>query len=422
MNAAGEGEHADFDILIAGGGLVGASLACALACQPLRIAVVESAPFGSAAQPSYDDRAIALAYGTRRIFEGMGLWREVAAAATPIERVYVSDRGHFGATRMQAGAHGYDALGYVVESRALGRIYAEALRSLPHVRLISPGRVKAIEHAPAFVRVRLEQGADERSVTARLVVGADGADSSVRRWGGIGVQRSEYGQSAVIANLTPERPHRNTAYERFTDSGPLAMLPMSGNRCALVWTVRAESCEAMMSLSDPDFLGMLQARFGGRLGRLQRVGARAAYPLALVRALSYTGARLALIGNAAHTLHPVAGQGFNLGMRDVAALAEVACDAAAAGHDIGSRAVLARYEEWRRRDLRGMLRMTDTLARVFASGFAPLVAARNAGMVLMDLLPPVKAAAMRRVMGLAGRQPRLARGLPLSGEAIGSAL
>ncbi|MGE0370886.1 MAG: 2-octaprenyl-6-methoxyphenyl hydroxylase [Gammaproteobacteria bacterium] len=403
----------DFDVLIVGGGMVGASLACALARRPLRIGVVESIPFGAAAQPSYDDRSIALAYGTRRIFEGMELWREISAAAAPIEQIHVSDRGHFGAARLRAAAYGFDALGYVAESRALGRVFSATLAALPQVELISPARVSAMEAAPDHVRVRIEQGGATRAVTTRLLVGADGAESGVRRWSGIGVQRAEYGQSAIIANLTPERPHRNIAYERFTDSGPLALLPMSDERCALVWTVRTEQCAAVEALSDGEFLARLQARLGARLGRLLRVGARAAYPLALVRARLYTAARLALIGNAAHTLHPIAGQGFNLGLRDVAALAEVVCDAAAAGRDVGARAVLARYEEWRRRDQEQVLRATDGLVRLFSNDFAPLVLARNAGMVLVDLLPPVKRALMRRAMGLAGRQPRLARGLPL---------
>lgn len=413
MAASAPHAKCDLDVLIVGGGMVGASLACALARRPLRIGVVESFPFGISAQPGYDDRSIALAYGTRRIFDGMGLWREIAAAATPIEQIHVSDRGHFGATRLRAGAYGFDALGYVAESRTLGRVFAATLAALPQVELICPARVKALETAPELVRVTIEQGAMERTVTARLVVGADGADSSVRRWSGIGAQRAEYGQSAIIANLTPERPHRNVAYERFTDSGPLALLPMSEGRCALVWTVRTEQRAEILALGDAEFLARLQLRFGSRLGRLYRIGARVAYPLALVRAQSYTTARLALIGNAAHTLHPIAGQGFNLGLRDVAALAEVVCDAMAAGRDIGTRAVLGRYEEWRRRDQAHVLRATDGLVRLFSNDYAPLVAARTAGLVLVDLLPPVKRALMRRAMGLAGPQPRLARGLPL---------
>ena len=411
--AAVDHAAADYDVLIVGGGLVGASLACALGRCPLRIGMIESFPFGVAAPPSYDDRSIALAYGTRRIFEGMGVWREVAAVATPIERIHVSDRGHFGATRLDAATHGFDALGYVVESRALGHAFGAALAALPAVEVISPARVTALEAGPVRVRATVEQGGRARDVSARLVVGADGADSAVRRWSGIGALRTDYGQSAVIANLTPERPHRNIAYERFTDSGPLALLPLSEQRCALVWTVRADDCAAVMALTDGEFLARLQARFGGRLGRLQRVGARTAYPLALVRAERYTAARLALIGNAAHTLHPIAGQGFNLGLRDVVALAEVVADAVAAGNDIGDAVALARYADWRRRDQDHVLRTTDGLVRLFSNDHAPLVLARNAGMVLADLLPPLKRALLRRAMGLAGRQPRLARGLPL---------
>ncbi len=413
MEAALERTASDFDVLIVGGGMVGASLACALGHRSLHIGVVESFPFGAAAQPGYDDRSIALAYGTRRIFEGMGLWPEIAATAAPIERIHVSDHGHFGATRLRAEKYGFEALGYVVESRALGRVFSTALAALPRVELISPARVAEIETGSDHMRVRIEQEAGARLVTARLVVGADGAESSVRRWGGIDVRREEYGQSAIIANLTPEYPHRNIAYERFTDSGPLALLPMTDERCSLVWTVRTEQCATVLALDDREFLARLQERFGTRLGRLRRIGARASYPLALVRACRYTAPRLALIGNAAHTLHPIAGQGFNLGLRDVAALAEVICDAAAAGQDVGASDVLARYEAWRLRDQRQVLRATDSLVRLFSNEFTPLVLARKAGMLLVDLLPPAKRMLMRRAMGLAGRQPRLARGLPL---------
>lgn len=404
---------ADFDVAIVGGGMVGASLACALGGQPLRVALIESVPFAAPAQPSYDDRSVALAWGARRVFEGMGLWDALAPAAAPIREIHVSDRGHFGSARLSAAARGFEALGYVVENRSLGRTFAEALPGIGNVELICPARVASMETRAGEIRLCVEQDGRSRALSTRLLVGADGGQSAVRGHGGIGVVRTDYGQSAVIANVTPQAAHGDRAWERFTADGPLALLPMRDNRCSLVWTVRAERCEGILALPEREFLAALQARFGNRLGRLLRAGARSAYPLALVRAERYVGERLALIGNAAHTLHPVAGQGFNLGLRDVAVLAELISDACAQGRDPGAPQVLERYERWRTGDQRRAIALTDGLIRIFSSDFPPLVAARNLGMVALDLLPPLKGAMMRQTMGLAGRLPRLARGLPL---------
>lgn len=407
------GDDSHFDVLIVGGGLVGASLACALGGRRLRVGVVEAYPFDAPKQPSYDDRSIALAYGTRRIFEAMGLWTRLAAASTPIEMIHVSDRGHFGVTRMSAAACGLEALGYVVENRAMGRVFSETLPALSNVELICPGRLKALELTEQGAHLLIDSGGTERALNARLVVGADGGKSMVRTLAGIGARRRDYGQCAVIANISPSQHHRYIAYERFTENGPLALLPMSEGRCSLVWTVPATAGESMVHKSDTQFLDALQARFGRRLGRLERVGKRAAYPLALVRAHRHTATRLALIGNAAHSLHPVAGQGFNLGLRDVAVLVEALIQAVEEGRDPGSREVLHRYEHGRRRDQRRVSALTDGLVRVFSNDFTPLVLARNAGMVAVDLMPPLKRALMRQTMGLAGRLPRLARGLSL---------
>ena len=404
---------ADFDVAIVGGGMVGASLACALDGRPPRVALIESVPFAAPAQPSYDDRSVALAWGSRRVFEGMGLWERVAPTVAPIREIHVSDRGHFGAARLRAADCGFDALGYVVENRSLGRIFAEALPTMANLELICPARLVSLETRAGEVRLRVEQDGRERELSARLLVGADGGRSAVRRHGGIDAVRTDYGQSAIIANVTPEFAHGDRAWERFTDTGPLAFLPMRDDRCSVVWTVRSEHCEGMLALPDEEFLAALQARFGNRLGRLLRTGARSAYPLALVRAERYAGERLALIGNAAHTLHPVAGQGFNLGLRDAVVLAELVGDACAEGGDPGAPRVLERYERWRTQDQRRVIALTDGLIRVFSSDFAPLAAARGLGMVALDLLPPLKRMMMRQTMGLAGRLPRLARGLPV---------
>lgn len=403
----------EYDVVIVGGGMVGASLAIALGATALRVAVLEAVPFRSDSQPSYDDRAIALAFGTHRIFAGMDLWGALQAEATPIESIHISDRGHFGVTRLDSREEGVAALGYVVVSRAMGAVLAERLQHLPNVEVLCPAAVTGVVSGSDHAEVAVDYEGVMRRLRARLVVAADGAGSQVREWFGIETQRWDYGQTAVITNVTPQRPHGNRAFERFTDSGPLALLPMSDNRCSVVYTVRSDYVEEVMALADAAFLSGLQQRFGGRLGEFLRVGVRRAYPLQLIRAREHVRPRLALIGNAAHTLHPVAGQGFNLGLRDVAVLAEVLHDAAAAGKDIGELAVLQDYARWRRRDHMKMIAFTDGLARIFANPLAPVRALRNTGLLAVDLLPPVKHMLTRHTMGLAGKLPRLARGLPL---------
>src|SRR3569833_2626517 len=404
-------EPVDYDLIIVGGGMVGASLAIALADTPLRIALLAAVPFRSQGQPRYDDRA--LAFVTRRIFACMRLWPALAQDVTLIANIHISDRGHFGATHLDSRDSGAEALGYVVESRALGAVIADRLQCVGNVSVHCPATAThvALGSEGAAVTVKLDE--TEQRLTCRLLIAADGATSTVREQLNIAVQRWEYGQTAIITNVTPDRPHGNRAFERFTDSGPLALLPMSDQRYSVVWTVRDVAVQAITSLDDSSFLQTLQQRAGHRAGRFVKVGRRRAYPLALVRAREHVRPRLALIGNAAHTLHPVAGQGFNLGLRDGAVLADVLCAAIAAHQDIGDMSVLRRYAEWRQRDHLKMIAFTDGLARLFANPLWPLRALRNMAMIAVDLLPPVKHLLTRQTMGLAGKLPRLARGLPL---------
>ncbi len=404
----------DYDLIIVGGGMVGASLACALNNTKLRIAVIEAVPLRAASQPSYDDRSVALSYGTRRVFSGMGLWESLADSATPIRKIHVSDRGHFGMLRMDAARYDFEALGYVVENRALGKLFAARLAELKHVDLICPCELTGLEFDQSVVRAQVSVNDEIKVFSARLLIGADGGRSVVRQLAGVKTRTREYGQCAVIANVTPGKSHQNIAYERFTSTGPLAMLPMSGNRCSMVWTVKQAQEKELLALDDEAFLARLQERFGYRLGVLQKIGKRAMYPLALMMAEPASTPRLALIGNAAHTLHPVAGQGFNLGIRDVAALAEIVSDTLAADGDIGAPPVLKKYAAWRHKDQRHVARLTDGLVRLFSSTLPPLVLGRNLGLLALDQVPPVKRVLMRQTMGLAGKLPRLARGLPIA--------
>lgn len=404
----------DFDVLVVGGGMVGLSLACALKNAPLRVGVVEAVAHNRPAQPDFDDRTLALAFASRRIFEAIGVWDAIEARGIcPIRSIHISDRGRFGMTRLDSRQIGVDALGYVVENRALGAALQQALAAVSNATLIAPATLTAVRLKPdrALATIRHEGG--ERELPARLIVGADGARSLVRALAGIESRAVDYGQTAVVTNIVTSIPHAHVAYERFTSTGPIAFLPMEGGRCAVVWSVTPTEAERLLGLSDDAFRTELQAAFGDRLGTLGRVGKRVKYPLGLTRVSEYVRPRLALIGNAAHTLHPVAGQGFNLGLRDVATLAELLSGAAVANADIGDSALLQRYAAWRRRDTLATTAFTDGLVRVFSNNLLPLSAARNLGLLAVDVLPMIKRGLLKRTMGLAGRLPRLARGLPL---------
>jgi 2-octaprenyl-6-methoxyphenol hydroxylase len=403
----------DSDILIVGGGLVGASLACALGQAGLKVTLVEATPFKSGQRAGYDERSIALAQGSQRIFSAMGLWSDLADKVCPIHTIHVSDRGRFGFTRLQREQEGVPALGYVASARVLGEALMRAIERLPGVQMLAPAQLTDFKISTSGVDATLQVDGREVGHTARLLVAADGVQSSVREQLGIATRQWEYGQTAVIANVTPQCAHRNVAYERFTDSGPMALLPLPEDHCALVWTLRSQQVEEIMALDDAQFLARLQQRFGYRLGRFTKAGRRSAFPLQLLRAKESVRPRLALIGNAVHTLHPVAGQGFNLGLRDVAALAEVVIDAQRDGGDIGDDRVLKRYADWRAADQRRVVAFTDSMVRIFSQSLPPVTLLRDAGMLALDLCPPAKRWFGRLTMGRTGRLPRLARGLKL---------
>jgi 2-octaprenyl-6-methoxyphenol hydroxylase len=416
----------DFDLLIVGGGMVGASLAHALRGCDLRIGLVEAVALHDPAQPSYDSRAIALSWGSRRIFEGMGMWAAMEReTVTPIRRIRVSDRGHFGAMRMSAEEEGVDALGYVAEAAVIGRALASDLTDLPGVELFCPATLESVAIEAECARAVIRQGDETRELTARLLVAADGGRSTVREQLGARTFDLGYGQTAVIANVVTDQEHGNVAFERFTNSGPLALLPntapewMEGTeagerRWSMVWTVHNHEVDEHLALDDATFIERLQARFGRRAGNILSVTPRSAYPLKLQFVRDHVRHRLAFIGNAAHLIHPVGGQGFNLGLRDVAVLGEVLAQAAHDGRDPGTLETLNDYARWRRADYIRVAGFTDSLTRIFSTDFRPLVAARNLGMVAMDLLPPLRRLFTRQAMGVNGRQPRLALGLPLN--------
>ncbi|HET7204712.1 MAG TPA: 2-octaprenyl-6-methoxyphenyl hydroxylase [Steroidobacteraceae bacterium] len=413
MNAS----HAGYDLAIVGGGLVGASLALALAPLGLRIALLEAVAPGTGEQhPSFDERTTALANGTVRAFRTLGVWDEMAREAAPIRRIHVSDQGRFGTARVDAAEQGLEALGYVVPNRAIGAALWHALERAPTVRLIAPARVTGSEPGSDTRTVRYEADGAAQTLAARLVVAADGIHSLVRDQSGIDADHIDYGQSAITTVLVAQRFHDYVAYERFTEAGPIAILPLTDGRCGMVWTVRPAEVERLLGLSDDDFLAEFQRAFGFRLGRFLRVGRRASYGLVLSRAERHVATRLAVVGNAAQGLHPIAGQGFNLGLRDAMSLAELIADRRLEGStDPGTPDLLQDYADWRETDRRRIVAFTDGLVRLFSTPLGALRTLRSLGILAFDVFPPAKTALARLSVGAAARVPRLTRGVPLAG-------
>lgn len=410
------GTKPDYDIVIIGGGLVGASMAAAFAGTSVRVAMVEARPAGSKNQPSYDDRTTTLAYSSKCIFEAMGVWSQVDQdEVCPIRNIHISDQGHFGLTHLSAKESGLEALGYVVVNRILGKALYSRLHQAENIEIVSPAQVRDVCIGTTDAQCVIEQDRKQRTISAKLFVLADGGRSGLRESLGIQLEQTSYRQTAITAHVTPESFHEYTAYERFTRTGPLAVVPLSGKRCGIVWTTEDENVEQITSLSDEVFLEQLGDRFGYRLGKFVKVGKRNAYSLSLSRARDHVRQRLVLIGNAAHGVHPVAGQGFNLGLRDVATLAQIVVEAIGKGENIGELTVLNRYVDWRRRDNYMVPAFTHSLIRLFSNDFQPLVLARNVGLMGVDLFPFIKRRFTKRTSGLHGRLPRLAMGESLTG-------
>lgn len=414
MTATIENRH--YDVVIAGGGMIGTSLALALAPLGLEVVVVEAIARRAEAQPSFDERSTALSRSTQRMFEAMDLWEPIVAASTPIQSLHVSDKGRFGFSHIDATEQGVEALGYVVINRVLGSVLQSALRQTDGIDVLCPARIAGVDLSSERAQALVEfDNGTQQTLSASLLVAADGANSVVRGMLGIPAETSHYGQRAVIGNVLPEKPLEGRAFERFTRSGPLAVLPLAGERAGFIWVVPETDAERVLEMDDAAFLAALQAEFGYRLGALTRVGKRASYPLTLSKAERLTATRSVLIGNSAHGLHPVAAQGFNLGMRDVASLCDCIADSRsdADGPDPGSERLLERYASWRRADQKKLLRFTDGLVRLFGSSRRPLGFLRNVGMLGFDLVPGVRSLFARHTMGLAGSLPRLSRGVPL---------
>ncbi len=388
-------------LAIVGGGLVGASLALALQqgakARGWNIALIEPFEPGSEYQPSYDARSTALSYGTRLIYQRLGVWERIAERAEPITQIHVSDRGRAGATRLDASDQQVPALGYVVENAWIGHCLWQALDDEVVTRHC-PAEVEQMQAVAAGYRLTLTTG---QVLDCDLAVLADGGRSALREQLGIAIKTTPYDQSALIANVTPGKPHGGQAFERFTDDGPMALLPLQDNRCALVWTRPEEDAARLAALPEAAFLDELQQAFGYRLGGFQQVGARHLYPLMLIEAEEQVRSGLVVLGNAAHSLHPIAGQGYNLSLRDTEALAAALLSSSAKLGDIG---VLQAYHRQQRTDQWLTVGFSDRLTRLFAGSALLSVAGRNLGLLGLDLLPPAKAWFARQAMGLGVRE------------------
>jgi 2-octaprenyl-6-methoxyphenol hydroxylase len=398
----------DCDLLIAGGGLAGNCLALALKDTGIKIAIVEANTREQLHASPAGDRALALAAGTVNVLENLGLWQGISQAATAIKQIHISDCGHFGKVRLSALKENVEALGYVITAREI-ETHVANLVNQAGIQLICPARVAGLMSADDEVGVSLKQGTESYSVTAKLLVGADGGNSSIRKLLEIAQQITEYGQTALITTVKSKLPNKNTAYERFTSSGPLALLPVGPYHCSVVWTRSDDDAEALMAGNDDDFLAELQQCFGYRLGELALTAPKRAFPLTLIRAEKMVSGRAVIIGNAVHQLHPVAGQGFNLGLRDVVQLAGMLSAQHEAGKDIGAADFLNDYAKTRQKDHDRTILFTDNVVRIFSNDWLTLAAARNFGLTLLDHIPAAKALLARHAMGLAAGMPKLGK-------------
>lgn len=395
------------DVLIVGGGIAGLTLGCALGCAGVSVAVVEPLSPDRLVQTEFDGRTTAIAAGSQAILEAIGVWLGLATEAQPILDIRVSDGRSPLFLHYDHREVGGQPMGYIVENRHIRRALLDRLRALPQGRLVAGKSVVALDRGDRLATASLDDGT---VLTARLAVATDGRKSPSREAAGIETTSWRYEQIGIVCTVHHELDHKGVAQEHFLPAGPFAILPMTGQRSSIVWTEHADLAPALLALDEADFLTELRQRFGDYLGALDVVGPRFSYPLGLMHAHRYVAPRFALAGDAAHVIHPIAGQGLNIGWRDVAALAEVVIDALRLGMDPGSLQTLERYERWRRVDNSVMLAATDALNRLFSNDIPPVRLARDAGLAAVNRTAPLKRLFMRHAMGVLGDAPRLVRG------------
>ncbi|WP_440874315.1 2-octaprenyl-6-methoxyphenyl hydroxylase [Thalassotalea sp. PLHSN55] len=396
-----------FDIVISGGGLSGALTALSLADlkdnngKALSIAIIEANPILTDASLTFDDRVLALSHGSAAYLAHVGAWQFLQKHAQPIETIHISDRGHYGKARIDAKTEQVNALGYVVEMALIGQSLLRALEPKTNITWFAPDHISDINWQQEHVNITL---ASETQLSARLLLGCDGAQSVCRKFANISSSISDYQQVALISNVSTAIAHQSVAYERFTEFGPIAMLPLTDNqcgknRCSLVWTLPPEQAKQIMATSDEDFKQALEHNFGSWLGSISQVGKRDIYPLKLVQANEQVFHRMVLIGNASHTIHPIAGQGFNLGLRDVAEFAALMKSALENDQDYAQFALLSQYAQSRKQDHQSVIGLTDSLVTLFSNQLMPLVVGRNIGLKVFNYVKPLKSALVKKTMG-----------------------
>ncbi|WP_460878427.1 2-octaprenyl-6-methoxyphenyl hydroxylase [Rhodanobacter koreensis] len=401
MNAPASPASNESGVLIIGGGLVGASLAIALDVAGIAATLIETAAPRIDAQPSYDERNLALARATVNGLDAIGVWRHAAARATPIRHIRVSRAGEFGSARIDADRQGVDALGWTLPARELGAALLHRLDECTRLTRLAPATVSALQPLAEGWRAQVRSADGVRNIDTPLLVGADGTGSFVRAQLGIDAERHDYRQTLFVCTITPERDHANCAYERFADAGPIALLPLAERRCGLVLTVAADEADAVAALDDAAFIELAQRRFGWRLGRLSRPGKRHPFAIHRVAARQLTGPRAVLVGNAAQTVHPIGAQGFNLGLRDALTLAELV----AAAPDPGASGLLERYAARRAPDREGTMAMSHGLVQLACLPQPLLAPFRSLALLACDRVPPLQRALARRGMGFRGEPP-----------------
>lgn len=388
-----------YDIIIVGGGLVGCCLAQALKKLPLRIGIIEARefkPLNSAA----DSRAIALTYGSQCYLQQLELWDSLGAVASPINQVHVSDRGHFGITRFSASEMQLPVLGYVVPVNNLQEQFQTALMQNPQIEMIAPAKVIAMQKINHDWQLTVETPAGALEIFTALLIAADGGNSTIRTLQNIPVTEKDYQQTAIVAHIDLKRDHGGIAYERFTAEGALALLPYGQARAAFVWTLPHQRAAELLRLDEKTFLKHLQIEFGYRAGRLLQMRQRHTYPLKMLHAQPPANSDIILIGNAAHTLHPIAAQGLNLGVRDVAALAKLIEQKTSAGQSLNAHEITAAFLKLRQADYQRTIYFSDSLTRIFANHFLPLTCARNIGLAGFNWLPMLKRKFVSAALGI----------------------
>ena len=391
-----------YDLLIGGGGLAGNCLALALKDSGLKIALIEAVSRQQLHDSPAGDRALAISAGSVMMLEALGIWEKVKTKATAIKTIHISDKGHFGKTRLSAKQQGVDALGYVIAARDIETPITEMIAEAG-IKQFCPAKIESLNiDDNKTIQINLKSEEKSIKLSAKLLVGADGGQSTIRKLLEIKQHKTNYGQTAIITTVKSTKPHHNTAYERFTRSGPLALLPIDNNQSAVVWTRYHDEAKTLLSTSETEFINQLQQCFGYRLGKLSLAATRLAFPLTLIQAERMLGQRSVIIGNAVHQLHPVAGQGFNLGLRDVVQLADRLIEQYKLGCDIGDANFLQAYANTRTQDHKKVINFTNNVVKIFSNQFLPLAMIRNSGLILLDHMPVAKKLLATHAMGLSG--------------------